>query len=375
MMTHPSKHSEKHCIMKHPRGNLVIIVGAVFVLIVMLWLAIHLKRYSPRAGSKPPGQTIDLLVGALEKHQHVFLSPEFYPCVPSQYLKSLPSLGEAATATKDFSAFYRLNREKRFSLLILGTHPLSSAMVRELISSPLWILSDASSWGYIITQNISGKSLWSPPTADALSKKYPDATARTEWLISTAENLVSIRRTGDAEALLRQVASTGMNHARLQAAQASLAAAQGRWIDALALAKEACRADPDSATTSEILIRALTECGRPNEALDVARKLTENLRNQESLFLLARAANAANSKEEEVTALRSLVALGREQHQTIGASLTYLGQAFARNGERGEALRTFQEALSQPELTQEQRSLLGQLIEHLTPEGYPAPKN
>ena len=60
--------------------------------------------------------------------------------------------------------------------------------------------------------------------------------------------------------------------------------------------------------------------------------------------------------------------MARKQHQQLGASLTYLGQAYARNGERAQAMRTFQEALSQPELNEEQRALLNHLIEHLRPE-------
>ena len=67
--------------------------------------------------------------------------------------------------------------------------------------------------------------------------------------------------------------------------------------------------------------------------------------------------------------------MARAQHQQLGASLTYLGQAYARDGDRGNALRSFQEAVSQPELNQEQCALLYHLIDHLTPEGIVPNKN
>ena len=343
-------------------------------LIATLGFSILQKGNPPNLRSYAPEKQIALLEKAVAQHQSVFLSPEYYPVIPAQNLKALPSRVEASAATVDIADFYKLNRERHFSLLILGTLPSSAALVRHFIESPLWVLSDVSPWGYTLLPTMphtSATAPWSPPTRETLIRDYPDANKRAEWLIASAENLISIRRMRDAEALLKSakdIASGRKEHAALLAAQASLAAAQGRWNDALASAREAHHSDPQNTTASEILIRALTECGLPDEALDIARKLTEQTKNQETLFLLARAANGSNSKQEEIEALRSLVSMARKQHQQLGASLTYLGQAYARNGERAQAMRTFQEALSQPELNEEQRALLNHLIEHLRPE-------
>ena len=340
--------------------------------IATLGFSILQKGKPPNQRSSAPTKQISLLEKALGKHQSVFLSPEYYPIVPSQDLKSLPTQAEAITATAAIADFYRLNRERHFSLLILGTLPSSAKMVRELIDSPLWLLSDVSPWGYILCPNLPGtsaKASWSPPSVETLTREYPDAAQRTEWQIATAENLISIRRMQVAEALLKSAASTGKCHTALLAAQASLAAAQGRWNDALSSAGEAHHLDPRNIAAAEILIRSLIECSHPDEALEVARQLTEQTKNQETLFLLARAANASNSKEEEIMALRALVTMARTQHQQLGASLTYLGQAYARDGQRGQAMRAFHEAVTQPELNQEQHALLNHLIDHLTPEG------
>ena len=347
-------------------------------LIATIGFSILQKGNPPDLRSSAAVKQTSLLEKALGQHQSVFLSPEYYPIVPTKDLKSLPTQAEAVTATADTADFYRLNRKRHFSLLILGTLPSSAKMVRELIDSPLWLLSDVSPWGYILSPNLptmSAKASWSPPTMEALTREYPDPAQRTEWLIATAENLISIRRMQLAEALLKSAASIGKCHTARLASQASLAAAQGRWNDALASAREAHHSDPRNMAAAEILIRSLIECGHPDEALEVARQITELSKNQETLFLLARAANASNSKAEEIVALRSLVSMARAQHQQLGASLTYLGQAYARDGDRGNALRSFQEAVSQPELNQEQCALLYHLIDHLTPEGIVPNKN
>ena len=136
----------------------------------------------------------------------------------------------------------------------------------------------------------------------------------------------------------------------------------------MTLAGEAVAKDSANDAAREILIRALTESNRPDEALSEARNLVQRQKNTESLFLLARAANAANSGDDEIASLQELVSLARKGNQPLGASLTYLGQALAKNGQRGEALRAFHEALTAPELTDEERKMIRQLAEHITPD-------
>ena len=353
----------------------IVAIGIVLLTAGILWIALNPTESSKSLRSSPPRRQITILEKTLSEHYSVFLSPEFYPLIPHAMGEQLPSLEQAKSATANAADFYRLNRERHFSLLFLGTHPLSAALARELLSSPLWVLTEVSPWGYLLTPSTSEKAPWTPPSPTTAVLSCTDPNQRAEFLIETAENLISIKKLTEAEILLKSAASLNHNLPSLQEAEASLAASQGRWHDALTLAREAFRHDSSSSPAAEILIRALTECGHPDEALEVARKLTQRVRNQETLFLLARAAYSSNSKNEEIEALNALIALGREHHQAIGSSLTYLGQAYARNGERGAAMRAFQEAITQPELTQEQRSLLRQLLDHLAPEGVDAPKN
>jgi tetratricopeptide (TPR) repeat protein len=134
------------------------------------------------------------------------------------------------------------------------------------------------------------------------------------------------------------------------------------------LANESLVKDRTNTAARTIQVRALIECDRGDEALEQVRRLVEKSPNQESLFLLARAANAASDQVEEISALNRLVALGAKDHQPLGASLTYLGQAYAKNGERGEALRAFQKAIEAPELSGDQRKMIKELMDHIAPE-------
>jgi tetratricopeptide (TPR) repeat protein len=114
------------------------------------------------------------------------------------------------------------------------------------------------------------------------------------------------------------------------------------------------------------LVRSLIECNRTDEALDEARALTNgNGEDQQSLFLLARAANASGSNTEEIEALEKLTALARSDGQPLGVILTYLGQANAKMGRRGEALRAFQLAVVSPELTTQQRAMIREIMDHI----------
>ena len=51
--------------------------------------------------------------------------------------------------------------------------------------------------------------------------------------------------------------------------------------------------------------------------------------------------------------------------QPLGASLTYLGQACAKNGLRSEALHAFQEAIVCPELKEEEKKAIREVMDHL----------
>lgn len=350
------------------------IAGASLALLLVLWGATAALRSTTHHGKPPTTDTPDkaevirLIQGLLEKKANVFLSPEYLSADHGK----LPGLSafvhekEAiVTALKTPSFFYSLHREKHFSAVLLAPAQASSPLCLALLSSPLWTLTEVGPSGYLFKQ--VGSVPWTPPDEATLLRLHPDPTDRAQWLIGTTANLIAIKRTKEAEQLLMDAAHTKRLPSPLLATEASLAASRGHWNEALTLARQSLSVNSSNTAARIILIRALIECGKPDEALSEAKKLRSlpAARNAETLFLLARAANAANDKLEEIRALRDLIALGSEQHQPLGASLTYLGQAYAKNGERGEALRTFQKAIAAPELSDDQRKMVKELMDHI----------
>jgi hypothetical protein len=305
----------------------------------------------------------------LKSNASCFVTPELLSFTSSWAAlqrERLPSLGDSIAASRDKSIFWRLNRERHFTVVLLGANPAWHPLVNSLLDSSLWILSDVSPWGYLFKPRMDGVAEWKIPSETELKNQWPDINNRTRFLILTAINLTAINRLSEAEQLLNRAATTHRLTPLLQSTQASLAASRGHWEDAAVLSRESLRSDHSNRAASEILIRALIETGHTNDALDQARDLVEQLGEDEaSLFLLARAANASNSGKEEIDALARLVAVARRDHQPLGASLTYLGQAYAKQGDRGDALRSFQEAALAPEISEAERKSLRGLMDFL----------
>jgi tetratricopeptide (TPR) repeat protein len=219
--------------------------------------------------------------------------------------------------------------------------------------------------GYLFAP--AGNSPWQPPDSPTIAQWIPDPAARSLWLIGTAENLISIGHDEAANSLLNLASCSKEHETDRLAALASLEASYGHWNKALGFAGQSLRINGHNRTATIIMIRALMETGHPSEALTKAREFVAVSPDAESLFLLARAANAANDHTEEITALRRLVITARKQHQAAGASLLYLGQALAKDGQRGEALHALEEGEKAPELTDTQKQLIRELHDHLVP--------
>ncbi|MEI6322787.1 MAG: tetratricopeptide repeat protein [bacterium] len=299
----------------------------------------------------------------------VFITPEFFPSIASlsgPQVSLLPSVTDSESAARDKSAFWKMNRERHFGAVFLGASPAWQSLTKSLLASSLWTLTDLSPWGYLFRPKGDHATDWQLPSDQKLREIWPDTKDRARYMMLTASNLAEIGRLSEATQLLDMAATTKELPSLLLSTRASLSASQGHWQDAAGYAKKSLDADTGNHAAREILIRALIETGSADEALDNAQSLiTLKGENENSLFLLARAANAANSGKEETDALLRLVTLARRHREPLGASLTYLGQAYAKQGERGNALRAFQEAALAPELSDEQHGVIRELMDHI----------
>ena len=336
--------------------------GLALILIETLSTLTSCRNKKPTAAEER-SSLLPLLDDLLKAGKPFFVSPDVLAAIPKRDATLTATKEESLAAVQDPSFFYRMQREKHFLAIFLSPYAGSMKLANSLLSSPLWSLADVSPSGYIFRP--VGAATWGPPTLELVERIHPDPADRAAWLISTAANLILLGKRGEAEQLLVMAATTRKHPSLLLSTRASLSASRGQWNEAMTLANESLVKDRTNTAARTIQVRALIECGRGDEALEQVRRLVENNPNQESLFLLARAANAASDQEEEISALNRLVTLGAKDHQPLGASLTYLGQAYAKNGERGEALRAFQKAIEAPELSDDQRKMIKELMDHI----------
>ena len=295
----------------------------------------------------------------------VFLPPGFLVLLPKGTSAKIPSADESAKAITNPSSFHTLNREYRFDRVFLPPGPVCAPLRDHLIGSSVWVLSQVSPEGYLF--RVAGSTPWHAPDAAEAERWMPDPDTRSLWMILSAENLLAIGHNEEAASLLSMASCSKKHESNRLAALASLEASSGHWNKAVDLAGKSLRSETRNRTSTMILVRALTETGHRDVALEKARAFVRVSPDAESLFLLARAANAAGDHAEEISALRRLVATAKKENQAAGASLLYLGQALARDGQRGEALRILEEAQSAPELTAEQKQLIRELRDHLAP--------
>lgn len=342
---------------------------AILVLLAVGLLLVFLQSYFQRP-TDPRLASPTLLLQELGKSgSPVFITPEFLPFIsslPASEKASFPSPEDSEKAALSNSSFWKLNREKHYSALLIGVSPASRPLANSLLDSPLWLLSDVSPWGYLLRPHVGGTVAWQLPSQQELEKSWPGVNDRALFLILTAANLEAIDRLSDAEYLLTLAAATHRHPSLLLSTQASIAASRGHWNEAATLANKALGKDRSNRPAREILIRALIENGQTDEALEQAHELIKhNGEDETTLFLLARTANAAHAQQEEIGALARLVEVGQKDKQPLGASLTYLGQAYAKSGQRSNALHTLQQTLLAPELTQEERKEISDVMDHL----------
>lgn len=328
------------------------------VLTALFWVPAGKLKISTELS---PATTLE---GLLKNGKTVFVSPEYIPLIPTARRSAMISPGETALAMKSASEFLKLNRKHRFTHILLSGSPSSRPLIDSLSSTPLWVLTDVEPWGYLFAS--PGAPTWTLPSRSILEKKYPGTEERTLWMIGTAGNLAAIHHWEEAGQLLAEAEQSRCFPSLVLGARSSIAASQGRWQEALTLSRQALAKDPSNRSARQTLVRSLIECNRTDEALDEARALTNgNGEDQQSLFLLARAANASGSNTEEIEALEKLTTLARSDGQPLGVILTYLGQAKAKMGRRGEALRAFQLAVVSPELSTQQRAMIREIMDHI----------
>jgi len=300
-----------------------------------------------------------------------FLSPELIPFLPqsgSSGSMSVPTREESLAALSTPPSFLKLHRMRHFAAVVIGSGEQNSPLLNHLLSSPLWVLSGIGPWGWVFKPTGSTRN-WEMPDKASWEKEWPHSSDRSLTLIRTAANLAAIHRDKEAEELLVMAEALRVHPSLLLSTRASMAASGGRWEESATLAGKALKLDKANTAASMILIRSLVETGRPDEALTHSRDLLRKQPEDPGILLLAaRTANAAGSSDEEIAALERLVAVSGRNHQPVAVSISYLGQAYAKSGRRGDALRCFESALADPSLDDQEKRVIRDIMDHLSPD-------
>ena len=121
--------------------------------------------------------------------------------------------------------------------------------------------------------------------------------------------------------------------------------------------------DPSLPLAWEVRTEACLHAGLTNDAYAAAQKAVTLAPGETgTLWLAARAANAARALQTEAELLERLVALTDARGGDSGFYRLYLGQSYAKQGLARPALRELQLAANSPSLTAKQRSELAEEI-------------
>ena len=229
------------------------------------------------------------------------------------------------------------------AVIIAGLVTEAVPLTEHLLASPDWRLAQVDNHGLLFLRG-KGPS-FSPPPAEKLGGGIPP-DQRGFFLARTALNYQQADLKTAARALMNTALESAPDDPRVLVCGASLAASQGQWERARALAEKALKRDPTSQQGSYLLALSLLETGATERASDLAHELVrKNPRDRSLLFLHARTARAANDPSAEIESLEKLVSLSESVGLPTGRIRIYLGQAWAQRGFPVQALNSYRAAL------------------------------
>ena len=255
---------------------------------------------------------------------------------------------EFARASQAPEVFREYAHLRRFDAVLLSGDPTTfEPLLRHLGDSPDFVLTWIDS-EVLIFRHVGAKP-WSEAdlraTADALKGEN-----RARYLAGVAKRLVAIGgglQMALAKRALDEAMPLGKRIPEMWTALALYDGHVGHWTDALDEVNKALALDPDSTAALTTKAEIFLGAKRLDEALDISDKVVEKHPDDASmLFMHATIAHQAHAYQQEVAALKHLIALAEAQgHSTTGYQI-YLGQAYAESGDAVNSLAAFKVVLA-----------------------------
>ncbi len=274
---------------------------------------------------------------------------------------------EFANAVFDPKAWRQLDRKHRFTALLLVGDPATyRPLLDHLRQSPDWVLTHVDAQA--ITYRRAPSPAWSPTALEPLKARFanhPEAEQVT-LRVQTAHRLLALEQRDTATALLEEALKIDPRSAPAWTGLALSNAAAGKWDRVLEQSQRALKEDKTYHPAQAVLAEAYFAHGKFNDALLLTRKLFERFpEDGATLRLHARIAHAANAHREEAQALEKIIALNEARRLPVGNWHIYLAQAYAASARPEDALATFETALKEPSLTEEERQFAEKAIERI----------
>ena len=272
----------------------------------------------------------------------------------SSRLSREPSLWRAHDRTDRYSAVWLLGEKSDYA-------PLA----RHLGEAPDWKLAAVDATGVLFTRKAKSGE-FAPEPALQYAREMWGGANRSQFLAGAALSSVAANHIPEAVELSLAATSNSRLSAPAASAHARTLIASGAIRDALDESLRATKIDPTSVEAWEVRAEALLHAGLVNEAYAASQKAAQLAPGETgTLWLAARAANAAHAYQTEAELLEQLIALTEGRGGDAGFYYLYLGQSYAKQGLTRPALRNLAQAAGAAGLTDEQRRELQKEIESI----------
>ncbi len=274
---------------------------------------------------------------------------------------------EFSPSIQNPKAWRVLDRKWRFDALLLSGDPATfRQLLDHLRQSPDWTLTWLDPTSLVFERTPA--RVW---TAAELERsmaafKLHSPREQEEARIQTAHRLIAIGEVASAKALLEEVVKANPDSAPAWTELAGCHATEAKWDRALEAANRAEACDRHYLPGVVAKANILYASKKFNEALELTRRLVVELPEDGQLLSLhARVTHSAHAYKEEIEVLNKVIELSEAKAMPTGSWRVFLGQAYAADAQNEAALKQFEEALKDPEISDGERAFARKAVERL----------
>jgi len=256
-------------------------------------------------------------------------------------------------------------KTRHTAVWLLGEKSEYAPLARHLGESPDWRLEAVDATGVLFVRAPRAAEFATEP-AQQMAREMWGGANRSAFLSEAALSSLAANALPEAGELSASAIRNSDLSAPAAAARARVLVSLGDVRGALEQSDRATKLDPSLPLAWETRSEALLHAGSVDDAYAAAQRAAALAPGDAgTLWLAARAANAARAYQTEAELLEHLIALTTARGGDAGFYHLYLGQSYAKQGLARPALREFAAAAAAPGLTDEQRRELSEEMEQI----------